>query len=331
MSDLPPAGWFDDPDDAGYLRYWDGNAWTDYRAPRTAPQSGTGPLWAIGEWLSRVFSDLWARRIQLLALASLMLVAVTVAGAAASWAVDDLVWFDGEWSGYDGSRIATAAFVIAGATVASIFVYLAIVHQMHRAAIGGQPTVTDSLVASVRATPRLIGWILIIVFVFIGALFVIGIAAVVFPPIGILMLLALIPVGFWLWVRLAFMAVAVVAPEPDRNPVVTSADVSAEGRFWPVCGRLLLLGLIGFAVSFALSIPVNFVTGTGQSLDGIVEFDEDENEFMLFHVGEFVDEIMGGGGWLLLVGTIPSLASTIVGIAGTAALYAQVKGRPDPD
>ena len=28
-----PAGWYDDPDDAGQKRYWDGSAWTDDRAP----------------------------------------------------------------------------------------------------------------------------------------------------------------------------------------------------------------------------------------------------------------------------------------------------------
>ena len=29
----PPAGWFPDPETAGQLRYWDGIAWTEHRAP----------------------------------------------------------------------------------------------------------------------------------------------------------------------------------------------------------------------------------------------------------------------------------------------------------
>ena len=33
-----PAGWFDDQQNPGMLRYWDGQAWTDHRAPRPAPQ-----------------------------------------------------------------------------------------------------------------------------------------------------------------------------------------------------------------------------------------------------------------------------------------------------
>ena len=31
-----PAGWYDDPEQPGQQRYWDGNAWTEHRAPGTA-------------------------------------------------------------------------------------------------------------------------------------------------------------------------------------------------------------------------------------------------------------------------------------------------------
>ena len=30
-----PAGWYADPDDAGQQRYWDGQVWTEHRAPNT--------------------------------------------------------------------------------------------------------------------------------------------------------------------------------------------------------------------------------------------------------------------------------------------------------
>lgn len=37
-------GWFEDPDDAEALRYWDGSAWTDHRAPRTPSYSFTAGI-----------------------------------------------------------------------------------------------------------------------------------------------------------------------------------------------------------------------------------------------------------------------------------------------
>ena len=29
--ELPPAGWYDDPENSTQLRYWDGRAWTEHR------------------------------------------------------------------------------------------------------------------------------------------------------------------------------------------------------------------------------------------------------------------------------------------------------------
>lgn len=38
---LPPAGWYDDPHDPDRIRWWDGQAWTAYVAPRPAPSRTT--------------------------------------------------------------------------------------------------------------------------------------------------------------------------------------------------------------------------------------------------------------------------------------------------
>jgi hypothetical protein len=35
--DLPPAGWYDDPEQAGQQRFWDGTRWTDDRRPAGPP------------------------------------------------------------------------------------------------------------------------------------------------------------------------------------------------------------------------------------------------------------------------------------------------------
>ena len=41
----PPAGWYDDPEQPGQQRWWDGNAWTDQRAPAgAAPAAAAGSV-----------------------------------------------------------------------------------------------------------------------------------------------------------------------------------------------------------------------------------------------------------------------------------------------
>lgn len=39
---MPEAGWYDDPEDATKLRYWDGTAWTDERRARDVPPPPPG-------------------------------------------------------------------------------------------------------------------------------------------------------------------------------------------------------------------------------------------------------------------------------------------------
>jgi Family of unknown function (DUF6159)/Protein of unknown function (DUF2510) len=46
-TELPPAAWYPDPSEVGYLRYWDGAAWTEHRSATTAtpgpPPRGGAP------------------------------------------------------------------------------------------------------------------------------------------------------------------------------------------------------------------------------------------------------------------------------------------------
>lgn len=41
--ELPPAGWYTDPWDDTHIRWWDGEQWTGYAAPRSDPELPTNP------------------------------------------------------------------------------------------------------------------------------------------------------------------------------------------------------------------------------------------------------------------------------------------------
>jgi uncharacterized membrane protein YhaH (DUF805 family) len=49
---MPEAGWYDDPEDATQLRYWDGASWTQRRQPRgeAPPPPPPAPAVTAGAW-----------------------------------------------------------------------------------------------------------------------------------------------------------------------------------------------------------------------------------------------------------------------------------------
>src|SRR4051812_27019284 len=55
MTDLPPAGWYADPEDPSQQRYWDGSTWTEHRVPGPPPaaQPPSADPWTsqpTGQW-----------------------------------------------------------------------------------------------------------------------------------------------------------------------------------------------------------------------------------------------------------------------------------------
>ncbi len=48
MSELPPPGWYLDPEQVQTQRYWDGEAWTDQRAPAALATSRSNTVALVG-------------------------------------------------------------------------------------------------------------------------------------------------------------------------------------------------------------------------------------------------------------------------------------------
>lgn len=56
---IVPAGWYPDPDDAAGVRYWNGFAWTDLRAPLPSPGPPPAPR-STPAWLLPTNVSGWA-------------------------------------------------------------------------------------------------------------------------------------------------------------------------------------------------------------------------------------------------------------------------------
>jgi len=87
-TELPPAAWYPDPSESGYLRYWDGTAWTEHRSAVTATpasaQRGSAPT---GKQLLRASFGLFRQNRKMIWLPVLSGAASAVAFLAVSGVV----------------------------------------------------------------------------------------------------------------------------------------------------------------------------------------------------------------------------------------------------
>jgi hypothetical protein len=322
-------------------------------APGTAPPGGWGGpsgLGDIGSWLSGTFSTLTGR----LANVGILLFAVPLVGwlilTVMVWALVSGMSFNQvteEFEGFNvGLLLLTVLVAVIVLVVAGIVTWLAATHQLYVAHLAQERTIAQSLSVALRRLPRVIGWGLVLGLAAVLVVAILGgVMAALVAGLGegaLALLLLIIPVVvvgvFFLWVKLAFFATALVVAPAGTNPITTSWGLSA-GRFWAVLGRVLVLYAVVWGISFVFNIVFNiilaFVPATlgwevdevsgdllidGQNID-----DLDVIDFDLFLPNPAIVVVIVA----LMVAS--QAATQAVSISGYTALYQRAGGPVDPE
>jgi hypothetical protein len=247
-------------------------------------------------------------------------------GLAARSAFGDVVYQDGDWSGVDSGGVGLLVVVAIVALLGSIVLYLAAAHQLYRYHLGQEVSLGESMGVAFGAFGRLILWSLLAAVIAIAGVVVFVLVVAFTGPVGILLALGAIPLAVWLWVKFSFFVVACMAPVPNQNPFKSSAQVS-DSRFWAVFGRLLLASVIGFAMYWAVSLPLSVAgPGAAPDFDDTLIIDSGTDEVVYFHVGDTLDELGLGGGLIVFLSVIPQLFNTAFVLAAVVGPYADIQG-----
>lgn len=303
-------GWYPDPHDPTQLRYWDGVAWTEAQAPAAGAQladhghyygstepAGSG-LGDLGSWLSATFSSLVSR----LGAVAALLYAIPVVG----WIVVALLLRSAlsrlsydrgsdEFTGFDAAPLVVVGIIVLLLIPASIIGWLGAQHQLYAAHAGQPQPFARSVTTGMRRLPRTIGWGLVYVLAVLAALIavgaVIGIGVAAVGAEFLLILLLVVPLAIiavvYLAVRLSFSGTALAVAPSGVNPFRASWSIS-RNRFWPVLGRLLLLWIIIWIVSF-ITQSATQIGGAFLANELNYEFDSVSGEFVVD--GQVISEL----------------------------------------
>lgn len=290
MSDLPPADWYTDPEDDRQYRYWDGESWTEHRAPRRLDNKPrpTGQL--IRDSVSMI-----RRRWRVYAV---VIGATAVIAAAISevgyWLGVSAV--DGVFGGrldeiitrlsspdfdpstpedrefFDSIRVDLswgAAGQAALGVLIILFSSLLGLAAVARAAVadlsGRASTAGDALRGGLARLGRVAGvWLQIMAVM--AAVPVVMAAIVVWSAGSYILILLFIPMAiaavvFFIFAFPVIGLAPVTAAVAPKTPSLRYTISLVRGTFWAAFGRLLLITLLAVVLAAAVTLAVLAIPG----------------------------------------------------------------------
>lgn len=335
MATTPPAGWYDDPEHAGMLRYWDGNEWTTHRAPGSMSRPATASgLTNVADWLRATVRVARVRWRATAALVGVSMFGSALLGATLPALLGDVVYADGRWSSGAGAALVPAVAVVTIVALGLLWAHLALADQFYFAHLFEDRSLRASARAALTALPRLLAWVALGVAAFLVWSFLL----VMLGTIGAGALAAALGLGslvamVWVAVRLSCVLPAAAVPVPERNLLQASADVSRR-RFWPVVGRLAMLWIVTGLLSVVLSMVTSPIAFASSSIDR-AEVDRqlvlaDDDSLVFLDVGALADAL-GVSAFSFAVISISGAITGAVWVSGLCSLFAQTHRYPQRD
>lgn len=267
MTDLPPAGWYDDPTSPVQERWWDGEKWTEETRRKAAPepQHRAGDLRPVGDYLGHTFTLIRKEWDSFLLIAVIGAVLMALASAALIRPIIDAISISAtEISGFESSHAVGLVMFGVLLIVISLVVAVAQYWIAWRAALDEPAGWASALQYGLRNFIRFLGWIIAAVAPVLIGLFVVAVITRAAGGLGALLFLALFVAGAWWSIVIAFVPAAIVVANPGATPIA-GAIATVRGRWWRIFGRLLVIGLIA-------GLVINVVTAIFGQVAGAAAF-----------------------------------------------------------
>lgn len=309
MTELPPAGWYDDPTSPVQERWWDGERWSEQTRPKAKQEyeHRQGELRPVGDFLAHAFTLIrkrWDEFLLVAVVAAVLLAVVSV--VLIRPIIVDLEFVDGEVLGFESSHLTMILIAGAISVVISLVVTMAQYRTAWSAAIDEAGGWATALQYGIANTPRLVGWTLLAFLPVVGGVLVLLFIARSGGDAAVLFLLVLGATVAWWAVTIAFIPAALVIQPQGTNPISISWQ-TVKGRWWRIFGRGLLMGIIaGIAVNVVTAIVGQMVGSTFFGLDvvdaggGQLQFEKNLGNSLEFFLGSLVF------GFTTLLGNIAS-------------------------